>query len=706
MSSLAPCALGRTVLAAGKDCPAKCQNGETDACVLYAVKSDCVSSPNTVVGNCTTEDQFPLQGPTECELTYTCPNVISVGQKAYWNFYVADRILSTLPQFAGAPIDELASLGSSSDKFASVLGFQLTGNGFTQPKGVMRTIKYPATFFGSYTQLTQLYLVNMNVSGPLGGGATGKLPPNLKSLSIANGGLATLPADIATIKTLVMLNMTDNNLVTFPSEAAGGVVSLYLAGNLLTNLTSVPPKVQTLDLSRNNFTTIPKAIFSSDVKSLLMSNNGIANVVLSEVETSFLAKLKFFDADFTAPSCPPGSGPDPSRLPNTKAQFCYAGVKGPSDESSSSLSSVAIALIVLGCVVVAAVAAFFICRRRRGTDGRGSKVGRRTSLGTAGTGDTYNHYVSADSNYRDTASLGLLSDPELLGVRIDYQEVQELQLISRGGFGEVWSGIYLGRPVAIKRLLPEKRTWDDAMNFAMEIKMMARLNHPKIVEFIGAAWSNALSIQAICEYMNCGDLKSLLDRSSKNDSGGAMLTWANIKLHLAIDVADALVYLHSLNPKFIHRDLKSRNILIDADNGAKLSDFGISRNRNLEETMTAGVGTCRWMAPEVIQGAHYDEAVDVYSFGCVLSEMDTCNVPYFDATHTNGSKLQDHAIMSGVVQGTLKPSFTKDCPKEIVAIAIACLETDPKKRPTSTQLAYLLRKYRKESERLNDTNSN
>ena len=57
--------------------------------------------------------------------------------------------------------------------------------------------------------------------------------------------------------------------------------------------------------------------------------------------------------------------------------------------------------------------------------------------------------------------------------------------------------------------------------------------------------------------MNCGDLKSLLDRSStKNDSNGTVLTWANIKLHLAIDVADALVYLHSLNPKFIHRDLK------------------------------------------------------------------------------------------------------------------------------------------------------
>ncbi|KAG9402480.1 hypothetical protein AC1031_007094 [Aphanomyces cochlioides] len=193
-------------------------------------------------------------------------------------------------------------------------------------------------------------------------------------------------------------------------------------------------------------------------------------------------------------------------------------------------------------------------------------------------------------------------------------------MISRGGFGEVWSGIYQNRPVAIKRLLPDKKTFDDAMAFAAEIKVMARLNHPKIVEFIGASWSNALSIQAISEYMNCGDLKSLLERSMKS---GTVLPWLNVKLNLAVDITDALVYLHTLNPKYIHRDLKSRNILIDADNGAKLSDFGISRNRAADETMTAGVGTCRWMAPEVIRGEKYDESCDVWSFGCVLSEMDS-----------------------------------------------------------------------------------
>ncbi|KAH9171911.1 hypothetical protein AeNC1_017763, partial [Aphanomyces euteiches] len=70
---------------------------------------------------------------------------------------------------------------------------------------------------------------------------------------------------------------------------------------------------------------------------------------------------------------------------------------------------------------------------------------------------------------------------------------------------------------------------------------------------------------------------------------GTDLPWLNVKLNLAVDITDALVYLHTLNPKYIHRDLKSRNILIDADNGAKLSDFGISCNQEFDVTMTPGV---------------------------------------------------------------------------------------------------------------------
>ncbi|EEY53027.1 protein kinase [Phytophthora infestans T30-4] len=93
------------------------------------------------------------------------------------------------------------------------------------------------------------------------------------------------------------------------------------------------------------------------------------------------------------------------------------------------------------------------------------------------------------------------------------------------------------------------------------------------------------------------------------------------KVKIALHVAHALTYLHSLSPVVIHRDLKSRNILLTADLDAKLTDFGISRER-VDQTMTAGVGTSLWMAPEVLMGERYDDKADIFSFGVVLSELD------------------------------------------------------------------------------------
>ncbi|KAI9996426.1 hypothetical protein PInf_014149 [Phytophthora infestans] len=77
----------------------------------------------------------------------------------------------------------------------------------------------------------------------------------------------------------------------------------------------------------------------------------------------------------------------------------------------------------------------------------------------------------------------------------------------------------------------------------------------------------------------------------------------------------------------IHRDLKSRNILLNQSREAKLTDFCIS-NERIDRTMTAGVGTSLWMAPEVMLGEKYDVKADVFSFGVVLSELDVHTLPY------------------------------------------------------------------------------
>ncbi|KAL3671373.1 hypothetical protein V7S43_003299 [Phytophthora oleae] len=98
--------------------------------------------------------------------------------------------------------------------------------------------------------------------------------------------------------------------------------------------------------------------------------------------------------------------------------------------------------------------------------------------------------------------------------------------------------------------------------------------------------------------MERGDLSTVLQNCREN---GYQLTWSDHKSTIVLHIAEALAYLHSLSPKIIHRDLKSKNVLLNDEMEAKLSDFGISRERfDTEASMTAGMGTSFWIAPELL----------------------------------------------------------------------------------------------------------
>jgi serine/threonine protein kinase len=271
--------------------------------------------------------------------------------------------------------------------------------------------------------------------------------------------------------------------------------------------------------------------------------------------------------------------------------------------------------------------------------------------------------------------------PELVPFRLDESEVLLTRKISSGAFGVVWLGHYHGQPVAVKRMIDGE---DEAVSFSKEIGVMSRLHHPKIVRFIGCTWTNKKDLGGVSEYMDGGDVRTLLETRKIE------LSWSKEKISIAIDIAEALAFMHSLNPKIIHRDLKSRNVLLNSSMVAKLSDFGLSRNRTYEETLTAGVGTVRWTAPEVMLGDNYSEQADVYSFGVVLSELDTREIPFEEKSSKTGGGAPDMAIVIKVAKGELRPSFAPDCPEVILRIARACLQFDPALRPSSDAVVKLL----------------
>ncbi|CAH0482763.1 unnamed protein product [Peronospora belbahrii] len=283
--------------------------------------------------------------------------------------------------------------------------------------------------------------------------------------------------------------------------------------------------------------------------------------------------------------------------------------------------------------------------------------------------------VTADSVCEDDA---------ILSSRIPRDSVFVENLIGRGGYGEVYKGTYEGRLVAIKMLFPEARkSTRHVTEFLTEVKMMTVMDHPRVVEYIGVSWNNLMDLCVVTEFMAGGDLRAWL--SDRADNSG-LVGFDYTKVKIATHVVNALAYLHSLTPSVIHRDLKSRNILLNENHDAKLADFGASRER-VDRTMTAGVGTSLWIAPEVMMGERYDEKADMFSFGVVLSELDSQQNPYAHAKENNptGRKMPETAILQLVAIGKLRVEFSAGAHKGVVQLGVACTAIDPAERPTAAE---------------------
>ncbi|KAJ0394304.1 hypothetical protein ATCC90586_010305 [Pythium insidiosum] len=252
--------------------------------------------------------------------------------------------------------------------------------------------------------------------------------------------------------------------------------------------------------------------------------------------------------------------------------------------------------------------------------------GRLYGVATNGTVWTTTLMVtdSPDPSYEELDEQEKVAD----ATRIPLKELIVGKKISRGAFGDVYKGSYDNQVVAIKVLAESKRrNMSELTKFAKEARFMAALEHNHIVRFVGVAWNSPSNLCIVSEFLAGGDVRGLLQRYL---SDGRPEGFSPKKIKIALHVAHALTYLHSLQPIVLHRDLKSKNILLTEDGDAKLTDFGVSREFE-DVTMTAGVGTSLWMAPEIIQGERYDEKADVYSFGVVLSELDTNDLPFAEA---------------------------------------------------------------------------
>lgn len=487
------------------------------------------------------------------------------------------------------------------------------------------------------------------------------------------------------------------------------------------------------NLSSNLLTEIPSVVFQmSNLKTLALAGNPLKSSTVSATQYAFLQKLTMLSLPSDTSSSltcetskqKPISGVsicvlDDSEFAKTGTTTAPAASSNDSpatNATSSSPSSSSAAMIggiaggVVVVVIVGAIAWVSSKRRKRqASDGTNSKQGpasayadERTPTGINSKKGSQQHSDgSKNSSGKQrsggprggggTTLLSIWNDTELLSVQLNYDDIEDVKTIGSGAYGVVWLVKYRGTQLmASKRLKPGESDRQRTQDFLDEIKLVAKFDHPHIIKFVGAAWTVESDIQALFEYMENGDLKTyLLDAYTPKH-------WTQEKVQIAIGIIEALVYVHSFNPPLVHRDLKSRNVLLSEDLEAKLTDFGVSRFRSEDNTMTAGVGTAKWLAPEVVLGqTDYDQSADVYAYGVVLSEIDTHETPFADVTATNGNPLPEIALLQMVAKGEIQPSFSASCPENIRELAMRCLSFRASERPSAVEIAYVLRTIQK-----------
>ncbi|QCE01461.1 LRR receptor-like serine/threonine-protein kinase FLS2 [Vigna unguiculata] len=261
----------------------------------------------------------------------------------------------------------------------------------------------------------------------------------------------------------------------------------------------------------------------------------------------------------------------------------------------------------------------------------------------------------------------------------------ERYLIGKGGFGGVYKAILpSGQIVAVKKLQVEvDREMVDFKAFTSEVRTLTEIKHRNIVKLHGFC-EHPRYCFLVYEFVEGGSLDKVLN----NDTHASMFDW-NKRVNVVKGVVNALYHMHhGCSPPIVHRDISSKNVLIDLEYEARLSDFGTAKILNPNSlNLTSFAGTYGYAAPELAYTMEVNEKCDVFSFGVLCLEIIIGNHPgdLISSMHSPSSTSVTANLLLKDVMDQRLPFPVMPVVKEVVIIAkvaFACLNERPLSRPT------------------------
>ena len=257
--------------------------------------------------------------------------------------------------------------------------------------------------------------------------------------------------------------------------------------------------------------------------------------------------------------------------------------------------------------------------------------------------------------------------------KISYDSLGLGKKIGQGGFSEIFESHWMGIPIAVKVIFDPNINEALLEEFNNEIEKLFILRHPYIIQLYGITDNEKnQKLAVITELAPRGSLFDYLHKNPKTKNNLSL----EFKNKITKQLIHTMAYIHSRG--YVHRDLKTQNILLDKNLDMKLCDFGLTK---LKSELNSGsgqfAGTPCYMAPELFDRKFYDDKIDVFAFGTVVWEIYTQKIPYFNCEAleikqkvTKGEEL----ICSSIV------------PKQIAGLIEKCRRVKPSERPSFKEM--------------------